>query len=137
MERVERSILGHLRRLDGVEVHHASIGLSGALVLPVAHSAVQYFRRVGQQASLTDATNVLHRCISMARDVGLGSFHALLLTLEKHFDGIVALCEYRISTGPLEGKNNPFRVLSRCIYSFRNKGFIRLIIYCINLEFNF
>ncbi len=37
----------------------------------------------------------------------------------------------------LEGKNNLFRTLFRRAYGFRNKEFIRLIIYGTNQEYTF
>ncbi|PIE84610.1 MAG: hypothetical protein CSA07_00685 [Bacteroidia bacterium] len=83
------------------------------------------------------AVSTLDTCIEMAKNLGASSFNALSNSLQQHRDGIIAFCKYQISSGMLEGKNNLFRTLFRRAYGFRNKEFIRLIIYGTNQEYTF
>jgi len=52
--------------------------------------------------------------------------------LKKHFHGILAFYDYRISTGPLEGTNNKIKTLQRQAYGFRDMEFFKLKIYALH-----
>ena len=56
----------------------------------------------------------------------------LMKTLDAHRAGLLAYCDYPISTGPLEGTNNKIKTLKRQAYGFRDLEFFKLKILAIH-----
>ncbi len=70
--------------------------------------------------------------ISMAKESGISMLIKFAKTLDKHREGILAFCDYRISTGPLEGTNNKIKTMKRQAYGFRDHEFFKLKIMALH-----
>jgi transposase len=83
-------------------------------------------KRIYQQSSVVDmAKALLHWCIR-AESVGDRFVTAFSKRLKKHAYGILAYCDWPISTGPLEGANNKIKVLKRIAYGFHDEEYFVL-----------
>jgi len=56
--------------------------------------------------------------MACAKVSGLGMLETFADTMQTHRDGILAYCDYPISTGPKEGTNNKIKTMNRQAYGF-------------------
>jgi len=80
----------------------------------------------------TAAERHLHDWISRAEASGMRMLKEFAKTLRLHRKGILAYCQHRISTGPLEETNNKIKTLQRQAYGFRDQAFFMLRIYALH-----
>ena len=75
----------------------------------------------------------LRSWIEMARHSGIKMLKKFAVTLERHFDGILAYFDFdSLSTGPLEGTNNKIKTMQRTAYGFRDMEFFKLKIMALH-----
>jgi len=111
--------------------------LNQALDLNAPLAACYYMlddlRQVWKQSDKAAAKDHLIDWVYDAGSSGIRMLRDMAHTVAKHFHGILAYYDYRISTGPLEGTNNKIKTMKRQAYGFGDKEFFKLKILGIHL----
>ena len=63
---------------------------------------------------------------------GIAMLKAFAKTLREHLAGILAYCDYPISTAVLEGTNKKIKAMKRQAYGFRDLEFFKLKVMAIH-----
>jgi len=100
--------------------------------LATAYYMKEDLRRIWQQSTKQEATQLLLDWIKRAEISGIRMLQQFAKTLAAHRNQILNYYDYPISNGPLEGTNTKIRVLQRKAYGFRDKEFFKLKIYALH-----
>lgn len=111
--------------------------LEEALRLNQALASAYYLkedlRQIGNQPNKATAPAVPEDWIRRADASGVRILKKFAKTLASYQSGILAYCDYPISTVPLEATNNEIKTLQRQAYGFRDPVFFTLKTYAIHL----
>jgi transposase len=94
--------------------------------LSKAYILKEQLRTIWRYVERKDGELALRDWISQAEASGLDRLRRFAATLKVHWEGILAVFDQPISTGPLEGLNNAIKVLKRRAFGFRDLHFFKL-----------
>jgi transposase len=94
--------------------------------LATAYYLKEDLRQFWDQRDKTVAGEFLTGWVRRAEASGIPMLKQMAKTLESRRSGLLAYYDFPISTGPLEGKNNKIKTLSRQAYGFRDQEFFKL-----------
>jgi len=100
--------------------------------LALAYYMKDDLRRFWEQPTKAKAKSFLIDWIFDAGTSGVAMLKDFAATLSRHFNGLLAYHDYRISTGPLEGTNNKIKTMKRQAYGFRDQEFFKLKIMALH-----
>jgi transposase len=88
--------------------------------------ALEELNEVWEQNEQETAEALLMEWILYTESSGIRMLQEFAKTLRYHAFGILAWCDYPISTGPLEGTNNKIKTMKRQANGFRDPEFLIL-----------
>src|SRR3954466_526216 len=100
--------------------------------LATAYYLKEDLRRFWDQPGKRFATAFLNDWIKRAEASGIKILQQMAKTLAWHRSGLLAYCDVRITSGPMEGTNNKIKTMKRQAYGFRDKEFFKLKILAIH-----
>lgn len=94
--------------------------------LSKAYILKEQLRSIWSYVDRQQGEQALRGWVAQARDSGIERLRRFAATITRHWEGIVAVFDQPISTGPLEGLNNAIKVLKRKAYGYRDREFFKL-----------
>jgi transposase len=120
-----------LKNPENLDPNHREAERLGAALqlnqpLALAYYMKEDLPRIGQQPDKASAAAVLQDWVDQATASGISMLIKCAKPLALYRRGILAFCDYPISTGPLEGTNNKIKTMKRQACGFRDQEFFKL-----------